>query len=102
MYCTGCGREMAERDSFCPTCGKPIHTAPAGSQPGAGKRLYRPSRDRKIAGVCSGFAQYLGIDVTLVRIVWLIMLICYGVGLMAYIIAWIAMPKEESLTQLPT
>ncbi len=102
MYCTGCGREMAERDSFCPACGKPIHTSPAGSQPSAGKRLYRPSRDRKIAGVCAGFAEYLGIDVTVVRIVWLIMLICYGVGLMAYIIAWIAMPKEESLTQLPT
>jgi phage shock protein C len=103
MYCTGCGREMEERDRFCPSCGKPVHAAPGGNAAGGeAKRLYRPARNKKIAGVCAGFAQYLGVDVTMVRIVWLIMLICYGVGLMAYLIAWIAMPREDSMSQATT
>ena len=100
MYCTGCGREMTERDNFCPSCGKPVHEAPA-DEPKARKRLYRPMREKKIAGVCAGFAQYLGLDVTLVRIAWLVIALVYGTGLIAYIIAWIAMPKEEALSSAP-
>ncbi len=102
MYCTGCGREMTERDNFCPSCGKPAQAAPAASEPKLRKRLYRPMRNKKIAGVCAGFAQYLDVDVTVVRIVWLVVALLYGTGLLAYIIAWIAMPKEEALTPAAT
>lgn len=58
------------------------------------KKLYRLKSDRKIAGVCSGVAEYLNIDPTLVRLVWLIAFICGGAGLAVYIIAWIVIPES--------
>lgn len=51
------------------------------------------SSNKKIAGVCGGLAEYLGIDATLVRVVWLLLVLCAGVGLLAYIICWILFPK---------
>lgn len=50
---------------------------------------------KKIAGVCTGFARYLDVDVVLVRIVWLVTALTAGVGFIAYIVAWIAMPRQE-------
>lgn len=96
MYCTGCGRELKEAENFCPSCGK--STAPATQTPSRVKRLVRPMREKKIAGVCAGFARYLDIDVTLVRIVWLVVTLAAGTGLIAYIVAWIAMPKDDGLS----
>jgi len=64
-------------------------------------RLLRPRAGRKIAGVCAGFAEYFDLDVTLVRLVWLIVGICTGVGLLAYPIAWIIMPEEPAALPLP-
>jgi phage shock protein C len=58
------------------------------------KRLYRSRADRKIAGVCSGLAEYFDIDPTLVRIAAIVLIFFHGLGLLAYIIAWIAMPKR--------
>jgi phage shock protein C len=51
-------------------------------------------QDKKIGGVCAGFAVYMDVDVTLVRILWLLTVLFGGAGIIAYIIAWIAMPKE--------
>ena len=51
---------------------------------------------KKIAGVCAGFARYMGVDVTLVRVVWLVIALTAGVGFIAYIVAWIAMPLVET------
>ena len=53
------------------------------------KRLTRSRTDRKIAGVCGGLAQYLNIDPTLVRIIFLII----GGGLLIYLIIWICAPE---------
>jgi phage shock protein C len=50
--------------------------------------------DRKIAGVCAGFAEYFDLDVTVVRVVWLLVAIFGGGGILAYVIAWIVMPEE--------
>jgi phage shock protein C len=50
--------------------------------------------DKKIAGVCAGFARYLDMDVTLVRVLWLVIAFGTGVGFIAYIVAWICMPRE--------
>jgi phage shock protein C len=56
----------------------------------------RVRSEKKIAGVCAGFARYLGVDVTLVRIVWLVLTLAgAGVGLTAYIVAWIVMPWDD-------
>ena len=61
------------------------------------RRLTRSTTDRKIAGVCGGLAKYLNIDPTVVRIVFLIALICGSLGFWAYIIVWIAAPEENRL-----
>lgn len=58
------------------------------------KRLARRSDDRMIAGVCSGVADYLGLDVTLVRLLAVIAAIfSVGTVAVAYIAAWILMPE---------
>lgn len=58
------------------------------------KRLRKSSRNKLVAGVCSGLADYLNIDVTILRIAWLILVLFYGVGILAYIILWIVMPRS--------
>lgn len=57
------------------------------------KRL-RKSRDKKLCGVCGGVAEYLDMDPTIVRIIWLVLVLCAGTGLLAYIIAAILMPNS--------
>jgi len=64
----------------------------ASSPAWSNKKLHRSRRDRKIAGVCGGFAEYLEIDPTLVRLLWLIMAFFVGWGFLGYLIAWIVMP----------
>lgn len=51
-------------------------------------------KDRKICGVCSGIADYFGWDVTIVRIVCGVLSVCYGFGLIAYIVGALVMPNE--------
>jgi phage shock protein C len=60
------------------------------------KRIYRSRKDRKIAGVCGGLAQYFGIDPVIPRIALLVLLLGAGVGLLAYIICWIVIPLEPA------
>jgi phage shock protein C len=94
MYCTQCGFKLEGTDLFCAQCGKAAKPdSPPRAQPNP-KRLVRPMNDKKIGGVCAGVARYFGVDVTLVRILWLLVAVFAGVGFIAYLIAWIAMPKE--------
>ena len=58
------------------------------------KRIYRLRNDRKIAGVCSGIAEYLDIDPTIVRMIWLAAVLLGGCGVVAYIIAMIVIPQQ--------
>ncbi len=53
------------------------------------------SKDKKICGVCAGFAEYFGIDTTLVRLLWALAVVCCGVGLLAYIVCAIVLPKAQ-------
>lgn len=57
------------------------------------KRLTRSSTDKKIAGVCGGLAEYFGIDSTLVRLLFVLVALLPGPGLLLYIILWIIMPE---------
>ena len=60
----------------------------------APKRLELSKSDKKIAGVCSGFAHYFNIDVALMRIIWLVLVfVPPGAGLIAYPLAWLIMPR---------
>lgn len=61
---------------------------------GPQKRLYKVEEGKKIAGVCGGFAKYFNIDPTLVRIGWIVFSVCFGSGLVAYVLAAIVMPSE--------
>jgi phage shock protein C len=61
-----------------------------------GKRLVRSNTNRMIAGVCSGVAEYLGIDRTIVRVVCVVLSIYPGAvigGVIAYLIAWFVIPS---------
>jgi phage shock protein C len=58
------------------------------------KRIYRSSTDKMLGGVAAGMAQYLDLDVSLVRLLWILTIFLGGVGLPAYIIAWIVIPEE--------
>jgi phage shock protein PspC (stress-responsive transcriptional regulator) len=57
------------------------------------KRLYRLRGDRKITGVCGGIGAYLGIDPTVIRVVWAIAALM-GFGVLAYIVAALIIPEE--------
>lgn len=56
----------------------------------------RSRRDKKIAGVCGGFAEYLDLDVTLVRLVWVMLALAGGWGLIGYLVAWLILPEEAA------
>jgi phage shock protein C len=88
MYCHYCGKVIQDDASVCAYCGTRV-----GAVIGR-KRLLRSRADRKVAGVCAGFAEYFDVDVTLVRLAWLIVSLMTGVGLLAYPVAWIVMPEE--------
>jgi len=60
----------------------------------AQKKLYRSSTDKKIAGVCGGLADYLDVDATVLRIIFLIALLCCSVGFWAYLIIWLVAPEQ--------
>ncbi len=61
-----------------------------------GKKLVRKTDDRMIAGVASGLAEYLGIDVTLVRVVLVVTAVFGGFGLVLYLVMWILVPEDVS------
>ncbi len=71
MYCNYCGKTIQDDANICAYCG--------------------------IAGVCLGVAEYFDVDVTIVRLVWLIASVVTGVGLLSYPIAWIVMPEEPHM-----
>lgn len=58
------------------------------------KKLYRKSSDRVIGGVCSGLGDYFNVDKVLIRLLWALAVIIGGIGLLAYLIAWIVIPVE--------
>lgn len=58
------------------------------------RRLYRSGKDKILGGVCGGLGEYFGIDPTLIRLAWILFSIVYGSGVLAYIIAWIIIPRN--------
>ena len=94
MFCTNCGMELGQGDGFCARCGKPAGAAaPPPREP---RRLARRMDQKAIAGVCAGVATYLNADVTLIRVLWVVLAICTAVfpGFLVYVVCWILMPKE--------
>jgi phage shock protein C len=94
MICGNCHREIAEYSNFCYFCGARQHLGPADS-PRPSRRLMRSVVDSKIAGVCGGIAEYLEIDSTLVRLIWVLLILMpvpLVPAIVGYFVAWIVMP----------
>ena len=64
------------------------------------KRLYRSPDSRVLAGVCGGLGAYFKMDPVIVRIIFVLLFFANGVGLLAYLILWIAVPKARTTSQL--
>lgn len=59
------------------------------------KRLYRAApKDSMIGGVCAGIADYYNVDPTLIRLLWILFIFGFGTGILAYLIAWIIIPRK--------
>lgn len=70
-----------------PDFAPPLSTAPP-------RRLYRSATDKKIGGVCGGVAEYLGVDPTVVRVIWLLASFTF-IGFVAYLILWMVTPLGD-------
>jgi phage shock protein C len=95
MYCNYCGKVIPDDANLCAYCGKRV----AGVV--ARKRLLRMRHGRKVAGICQGFAEYFDLDVTLVRIVWVVCSLFGLFGVIAYFACWIVIPEEPLLLAAP-
>jgi phage shock protein C len=58
------------------------------------RKLYRSRTDRKLAGVCGGLAQYFNLDATLIRVLFIVLAVLGGSGLVLYLAMWIIVPNE--------
>ena len=79
----------------------PPEPGPSGSTgpsepPQPAQRVVRRSRsERVLAGVCGGVGRYLGVDPVLLRIAFIILTLANGLGVIAYVVAWVAIPEEQ-------
>ncbi len=85
---------MDDKARYCPDCGHATKLAEA--NPWQQPRLALDTQNKKIAGVCAGFARYMDADVLVIRIIWLALALGAGVGFVAYLVAWILMPRDDA------
>jgi phage shock protein C len=100
MICTNCQRDIPDYSNFCYFCGA-RQTASPGAPPPMNKRLMRSATDRKIAGVCGGIAEYLEVDSTLIRLIWVLAIILpipLVPAFLGYFVAWLIMPQAPIYT----
>jgi phage shock protein C len=93
MFCAHCGKEITDASSFCSACGG------RQQQRTSRKQLTLSATDKKIAGVCGGIAEYLDVDPTMVRLIWVALSVVPGGfigGAIAYLLAWIIIPKAPA------
>jgi len=97
MFCPQCGKQVLDRANFCSFCGRALvypaarfyHT-----------RIMRPRQERMVAGVLAGIALAYGWDLTVTRILFVVLvLLTSGLGALAYLAAWVLMP--DALYALP-
>ncbi|OQX21905.1 MAG: hypothetical protein BWK75_02075 [Candidatus Altiarchaeales archaeon A3] len=60
------------------------------------KKIYRSKKDKALAGVCGGMAEYLNVDPTIIRIFWTASLFAGGFGVVTYILCWIIIPENPN------
>jgi phage shock protein PspC (stress-responsive transcriptional regulator) len=58
------------------------------------RKLYRSKNDRKLSGVCGGLGEYTGVDANVVRVLFIVLAVLGGAGLIIYLAMWIIVPQE--------
>jgi phage shock protein C len=58
------------------------------------RKLYRSRKDRKVAGVCGGLAEYLNVDATVIRVLFIVFAVMGGAGALIYLGMWLIVPEE--------
>jgi phage shock protein C len=84
-------RPQPHQPSACPT-----GTLAKGGAIAQTRKLYRSRTNRKLAGVCGGLAQYFNTDATLIRVLFVVLALLGGPGLVIYLLMWIIVPEESS------
>jgi phage shock protein C len=97
LFCSGCGASLTGDARFCSACGKPV------IEPGSAAFASRPpSPPWGLAGVCQGLANQYGWDVTLTRVIAVLLaVLVFPIGEVAYVLFWVMVP-EEPRTVAPT
>ncbi len=96
MFCLSCGTTLDFNARFCSQCGASVAATTATPYPDspATGRLVRPRYPRMIGGVCAGFAEHYHWDISMVRVIAVVLAICTsGLGGLAYLAAWIIIPE---------
>ena len=104
MLCPKCQKEIASGSKFCYNCGSKLEETAAPVTPPVyvpPKKLVRSSNDKKIAGVCAGLADYFDMDVTLIRVLWLLATLVPGPNIIVYIVLWIVLPVGVTGVHVP-
>ena len=60
------------------------------------KKLYRSATDKKLCGVCGGLGEYFKLDPTIIRVIWAVLALCGGFGLLAYLACALIIPEEPT------
>lgn len=96
MYCNWCGKVIQDDANVCAYCARTVGMVHPT------KKMFRPRIGRKIGGVAAGMADYWNLDVTVVRLVWVVVaLMVFPLGIIAYIVAWIVIPEEPESVDVP-
>jgi phage shock protein PspC (stress-responsive transcriptional regulator) len=66
------------------------------------KRLTRSSNDRMLGGVAAGMADYFGVDPSVMRILWVLVALVGGTGLLVYVVLWVALPEGHTSPAAPS
>ena len=96
MLCVQCQREIVDGSAYCAFCG----ARQQGNRPQDKRQLRRSISERRIAGICGGLTEHFDVDVSLVRLAWVVLTIVPGAilfGVLAYLAAWVLMPESAEV-----